>query len=69
MCCQFAISLGNAHARVDGGRGVRDGQGALEEWGESWILVMGLEGTEDWSGQEEVREEADTGRWAQEEQF
>jgi len=45
MCCQLAISIGDTHARVDGGCRVRDGQGALEEWGKGWVLVMGLEGT------------------------
>jgi len=63
MCRQFAISIGDTYARVDGGRGIRDGQGALEERGKGRILVMGLEGTQDWSSEEEVREEADIGGW------
>jgi len=63
MCCQLALSIGDTYARVDGGRGIRDGQGALEERGKGRILVMGLEGTQDWSSEEEVREEADIGGW------
>lgn len=30
---QFSIPLSDAHAGVNGGRGIRDGQGEMEEWG------------------------------------
>jgi hypothetical protein len=69
MCGKLEIPLGDSYAGTDGGRRIRNGQGKMEERGQSWVLAMGLEGTQDWASEEEIRKEAGAGRWAQEEQF
>ena len=66
---QFAVPVRHPSSRADGGDRIRARERTLEEWRESRLLALGLARTEDWQSEETIREEASTGRWAQEEQF